>query len=386
VIDPNIGDDSKLFREQIENSITKNGPANPESTVDLPAGFPANFASGRIAPRDDKYPYVLDEILVEDGCLVRSARVRSGWSSRNLLDLFIRNGCVPIEDSEGRQTWFELRDTGAIYGLKKRAEDQGHVVSVLRNMGTTKQNSSMLSGWGLKFSYPKPLLLIEYLVDVFTRRTEADIVLDFFSGSATTAHAVMTVNTRDGGNRRHVQVQFAEPVTQGDGDPGTTIADLARKRIVHAGQSVLASLREPGERANLDVGFRVLRVDSTNMVDVLRTPEDLGQDDLFRYADSVKPDRTGEDLLFQVLLDRGLQLTTPIAVETIDGREVFTVEDGALIACFAEQVSPAVVQEIAHRQPLRAVFRDSGFDTDATRINAEQVFAEISPATDVKAI
>jgi adenine-specific DNA-methyltransferase len=211
VIDPNIDDDSKLFREQIENSITKNGPANPPSVVELPAGFPANFDAGTIDPREDRFPHVLDEIRVEDGQVVRPARVRSGWSSRNLLDLFIRNGCTPIQDSEGRPTWFELRDTGAIYMLKQRAADQGHVLSVLRNMGTTKQNSSMLAAWGLRFSYPKPVLLIEYLVRVFTRPHDGDIVLDFFSGSATTAHAVMQANGRDGGNRRHIQVQIAGP-------------------------------------------------------------------------------------------------------------------------------------------------------------------------------
>ncbi len=192
MIDPNIGEDSKLYRELIENSITKNGPANPPSEVELPAGFPTSFPSGRVGVREDSFPHVLDEILVEDGKILAPARVRSGWSSRNLLDLFIRNGCSPIDDADGRETWFELRNTGAIYMMKRRAEDQGHVLSVLRNLGTTKQNSSMLAAWGLTFSYPKPLGLIEYLVTVFTRPDEDALILDFFSGSATTAHAVMS--------------------------------------------------------------------------------------------------------------------------------------------------------------------------------------------------
>ena len=167
VIDPNITEDSKLYREQIENSITKNGAANPPSAVTLPAGFPADFSDGEIAPRSNRFPQILDKIVVKEGALLQPARLCSGWSSRNLLDLFIANGCVPIADAEGRETKFELRRSGAIYGLKRRADSQGHVLSVLRNLGTTKQNSSMLRSWGVQFSYPKPVFLIEYLIRIF---------------------------------------------------------------------------------------------------------------------------------------------------------------------------------------------------------------------------
>jgi len=135
-----------------------------------------------------------------------------------------------------------------------------------------------------------------------------------------------------------------------------------------------------------DVGFRVLKADASNMTDVLRTPDQVEQAQMFDFTDSVKADRTGEDLLFQVLLDWGLELTMPIEVEEIDGHEVFVVEGDVLIACFAEGVNAKVVSAIAERKPLRAVFRDSGFATDADRINAEQVFAERSPATDVKTV
>lgn len=386
VIDPNIDEGSKLFRDKIENTITKNGPANPPSVVELPIGFPAGFDEGRIGPREDKFPHILDEIVVRDGKLVQPAKLRSGWSSRNLLDLFIENGCAPIQDNEGRDTWFELRDTGAVYVLKQRASDQGHVLSVLRNMGTTKQNIAMLSEWGLTFSYPKPVLLIEYLIRIFTQANGDEIVLDFFSGSATTAHAVMAANARDGGDRRHIQVQVPEPVGQGHSVSSDTIASLARRRVVAAGESIRSSAGQHLADTSLDVGFRFLKVDTSNISDVLRAPDSMEQGELARYFESVKPGRTGEDLIFQVLLDWGLELTMPITTEEIDGREVFVVEDGALIACFDNEVSPALVREIANREPLRAVFRDSGFATDADRINAEQVFAEVSPATDVKAI
>jgi len=381
VIDPNIEESSKLFREQIENSITKNGPANPPSLVELPVGFPAAFESGRIEPREDKFPHVLDVIEVEGGKVTRPARVRSGWSSRNLLDLFVSNGCVPIADSEGRETWFELRDTGAIYGLKRRSESQGHVLSVLRNMGTTKQNSSMLAGWGLEFSYPKPVYLIQYLVSVFTTASGGEIVMDFFAGSATTAHAVMAANVRDGGDRRHVLVQVAEPTAD-----GKSIAQLARKRIVAAARSLQEGPTRGSVARRMDAGFRALRVDTTNMTDHLREPSDLTQDRLDLYIDSVKPNRTDEDLLFQVLIDWGLDLSLPIARVVSRESEYFRIADDALVACFSEVVSAAVVTEIANLQPLRAVFRDSAFKSDAERINAEQLFRELSPGTEVKTL
>lgn len=247
-------------------------------------------------------------------------------------------------------------------------------------MGTTKQNSSMLASWGLSFSYPKPVFLIEYLVSIFTRPEGEEVVLDFFAGSGTTAHAVMSANARDGGDRRYILVQMAEP-TQGG-----TIADLARRRVVSAGQALRTDLARRGSTVSMDFGFRSLKADSTNMRDVLRIPDEAEQGQLDLSIDSVKPDRNAEDLLFQVLLDWGLELTLPISVEQIDGHEVFIVDDGALMACFDKQVHLDAVREIAKREPLRAVFLDAGFDTDAARINAEQIFREVSPSTDVKTI
>ena len=163
-----------------------------------------------------------------------------------------------------------------------------------------------------------------------------------------------------------------------------TIAELARERIRRAGKKVLDQAGLMADR--LDVGFRTLRLDTTNLADVLRTPDETDRQTLTGLEDSVKPDRTGEDLLFQVLLDWGLDLTMPISVETVEGHEVLVVEDDALIACFDAEISAGLVRAIAQRQPLRAVFRDSGFASDDARINAEQVFRELSPVTDVKAI
>ena len=234
------------------------------------------------------------------------------------------------------------------------------------------------------FSNPKPVGLIKKILHISTDKDS--VVLDFFAGSATTAHAVLEANAEDGGSRSFIQVQLDEAVPEGSAAAKAgfgTIAELARERIRRAGSAVSAAAGLTAD--GLDFGFRALTVDTTNMADVRRTPDETAQETLAGLESSVKPDRSGEDLLFQVLVDWGLDLTMPITVEQIDGLEVFLVEDSALIACFGP-VTLEAIRAIAMRRPLRAVFCDSGFASDAARINAEQLFMELSPATDVKAI
>ena len=237
---------------------------------------------------------------------------------------------------------------------------------------------------GAVMDFPKSPKLMKRLLEIATG--PECTILDFFAGSSSMAHAVMMANLEDGGRRQFVMVQLDEHTDQNStaADAGySTIAELSRERIRRAGASVAESsgIGETG----LDIGFRSLHVDSTNMADVLRSPDATDQLTMAELETSVKMDRSGEDLLFQVMLDWGLELTMEIAVEQIDGQEIVTVEDGALIACFDSTVKPELVRTIAEREPLRAVFRDSSFADDA-RINAEQIFREVSPATDVKAI
>jgi adenine-specific DNA-methyltransferase len=163
-----------------------------------------------------------------------------------------------------------------------------------------------------------------------------------------------------------------------------TIADLCKERIRRAGAAAGGAARHP--QWDGDAGFRVLKVDSTSMSGVHRIPDLPAQDDPALFTGTVKPGRTGEDLLFEVLINCGLNLSARIAVDMVDGREVFVVDDGTLIACLAKDVSPTVVRAIARRSPSRAVFLDSGFATGADRISAEQVFARVSPATEVQVI
>ncbi|AMY20776.1 MULTISPECIES: site-specific DNA-methyltransferase [Nocardiaceae] len=281
-----------------------------------------------------------------------------------------------VESSSGWKVYTKVRDVDST-SLKDLLMD------ISTNEGAADvERIGIDPSW---FDYPKPVSLIRTLIGAASSRDS--IVLDFFAGSGTTAHSVMQQNAFDGGTRSFILVQLDEGV-----GPGNTaqkagfaaISELSRERIRRAGSAVLESVGLAV--GTLDVGFRSLRVDSTNMADVLRSPGETDQLALHQLEGSVKADRSGEDLLFQVLLDWGLELTMPIVVERIDGHEVFVVEEGVLIACFDSEVSPELVRTIAKREPLRAVFRDSGFSSDDARINAEQVFREVSPATDVKAI
>ena len=238
---------------------------------------------------------------------------------------------------------------------------------------------------GKVFDNPKPVKLMKRVLEHAT--DEASIVLDFFAGTGTMAQAVLELNAEDGGSRRFIAVQVPEecPPRSAAAKAGfATIADVCKERIRRAGTAASRAERHP--RWPADTGFRVLRVDSTNMTDVNRAPSVLTQDDLAALTETVKPDRTEEDVLFELLLGGGVDPSAPIAVERVDGRAVFLVADGALAACLARDLSAAVVRSVARRAPVRAVFLDSGFASDTDRLNAERTFARLSPATEVRVI
>ena len=234
-------------------------------------------------------------------------------------------------------------------------------------------------------SFPKPRPLLE---DICRMGLGAKgIVLDFFAGSSTTAHAVLSLNASDGGARQFIMVQLPEEID--NKSPAAragfrTIADLSKERIRLAGTKILEGECHPDW--NRDIGFRVLKLDTSNMKDVYYRPDELKQSDLLDMVDNVKEGRTAEDLLFQVLVDWGVDLTLPIRHETVHGKTVFFVDDNALVACFENGITEDLVKELAGHGPLRAVFRDNGFASDAVKINVEQIFRQLSPTTDVKSI
>lgn len=235
------------------------------------------------------------------------------------------------------------------------------------------------------FDFPKDETVIQTLVKMVT--SDNDVILDFFAGSGTTAHSVLAQNAEDGGDRRFILVQLDEapdPKSEAAALGFKSIAAIARERIRRAAALVVEQAGLQGQ--TVDGGFRTLRVDSTNMSDVFVAPDDTAQASLDGLSDTVKPGRSGEDLLFQIMVDWGLELTMPISVEKITGHEILLVEEGALIACFDREVDLELVHAIALREPLRAVFCDSSFASDELRINAEQIFRELSSATEVKVI
>lgn len=234
------------------------------------------------------------------------------------------------------------------------------------------------------FDGPKPVKLLRRLL-VLANLSIDDIILDFFSGSATTAHAVMQLNAEDGGHRKFIMVQLPEPCgekTEACKAGYKNICEIGKERIRRAGDKIKSEHPD----ADLDIGFRVFRVDESNMKDVYYHPEAVRQQDLFEQVSNIKEDRTDMDLLYACLLDWGVEIHLPHTQEVVDGCTVHDVDGGALMACFDEKVPVAVVEHMAQKQPLRVVFRDSAFASDAEKINVSEIFKNLSPDTKVKVL
>lgn len=240
------------------------------------------------------------------------------------------------------------------------------------------------------FPHPKSTKLISSLASQ-CQLNGSDIVLDFFSGSATTAHAVIQHNMENCGNSRFIMMQLPElcdEKSEAFKAGYKTIAEIGKERIRRTGQKIKQNNADKPGIGQLDIGFRVLKVDTSNMQDVYYQPDKISNYDLHRFVENVRTDRTEEDLLFQVLLDWGVDLTLPINRETIAGLPVLFVDDNALAACFADEgkITEAFVKELATRQPLRVVFRDAGFASDSVKINVEQIFKLLSASSEIKTI
>jgi len=231
------------------------------------------------------------------------------------------------------------------------------------------------------FITPKPTKLLARILQVATAPEEDDIVLDFFAGSAATGHAVFSANAQDAGRRRFILVQFPEPTGS---QPHETISDFAKHRLRRSAEAVRST--HSLTASDLDTGFRVLKIDTSNMRDIYYAPDSLEQGDLLGQVHNIRSDRSTEDLLFQVFVDWGLDLALPVAKDAIDGKEVFFVDDNTLIACFDSNVNDDLVKSIAKLKPLRAVFRDASYGSDSVKINVEQIFRLLSPETEVRSI
>ena len=293
---------------------------------------------------------------VEDGLIngtVRFTKTAFGWSLHHKV--YMKEGQV-------------LRSLLTDYGNNRSA---GQDISILFD--------------SIVFDYSKPVSLIQILLQLCTK--DEDIVLDFFSGSATSAHAVMKQNSEDGGNRKFIMIQIPEECDSASKAYKAgflNICDIGKERIRRAGLKIKEE--SPLTTQNLDSGFRVFKLDDSNVNDVYYAAGDYTQDMLTMLETNVKSDRTDLDLLFGCLLEWGLPLSMPYKSEQIDGCTVHTYNDGDLIACFDENISDSVIREVAKRQPLRAVFRDGSFKDSSSKINVGEIFKMLAPDTRVKVI
>lgn len=324
---------------------------------------------------------------------------RADWAwrwSKDLFDFGYKNGFIVIKKYDGysriyTKTYQNCKITKTASGFTIEYIQRTKAISTLEfveneySNDNSKKNLTSLFESSV-FDYSKPTALLKTLAQYSSAAD--DIVMDFFSGSATTAHAVMQLNAEDGGHRKFIMVQLPEKCDEKSEAYKAgykNICEIGKERIRRAGEKILkeqlannnSTLNSPNSK--LDIGFRVLKLDSTNMKDVYYAPSDYNQDFLHQMESNIKDDRTDLDLLFGCLIEWGLPLSLPYKSEQIDGCTVHTYNDGDLIACFDANVPESVVKEIAKRKPLRAVFRDSGFASSPEKINMFEIFKLYMP-------
>jgi adenine-specific DNA-methyltransferase len=377
VIDPSTPQDSKVFRPEIRNTVVKNGPKNPVSDVELPAGFPSDMSCGQIEARTDSWPHYLSVATIPDGRLVAPVTVRSGWSSKELLLTFIENGHRAVTDAKGQETKFVITSTGAIEAIKTRTDSQSHVITVLTGFGGPQKATTEIEELDIPFDdYPKPTNLLKYFLQMNCGK---DLIsLDFFAGSGTTAHAVLDLNKQDRGNRKFILVQLPEPTGRQD---YPTIADICKERV----RRVIKKLNDD-DAGKLDLdggskqdrGFRVFKLAESNFTpweaEAAKDAQELGKQ-LELHVDHIRAGRSATDLLYEILLKSGYPLTTPVDTLTLAGKTVYSAAGGAFLLCLERDVTLGLIRALAERKPERVVCLDTGFaGNDQLKANAAQIF------------
>lgn len=316
------------------------------------------------------------EIEAPDGIKIRGDWIRS----QERFNKDLNDGEIRFIKKTSGEWSVQFKQRLNILGKKPRSltSDIGGTIAGKNAIGSLFKNEKV-------FSYPKPPTLVKFLAYIIQHKDAQ--VLDFFAGSSTTAHAVMQLNAEDGGNRRFIMVQFPEACSE-DLEAAKagykTIANISKERIRRAGQKILEG--ECHEGWNKDIGFRVLKVDDSNLNAVRQTPDATSQESLLDAVENIKPDRSEEDLLFDVMLRWGVDLAAPIERQKIDGKTVFRVNDNDLVACFDRSITEDFVNRLTEWKPLRVVFRDDAFASDDVKINTVQIFKQASPDTEVRSI
>ena len=334
--------------------------------------------------------YIKDKLVFVDGRLAEDCTITAGWAMKNQVISWL-NGHETFDSKGQKVLKFYFNSQGILFYEKER--ETLHPKTVLpMEVGNTKVGSDeILDIFGKKvLDFPKPVNLIKFLSNLITQSNDLSIILDFFSGSATTAHACMQLNAEDGGNRKFIMVQLPEvcaPESEASKAGYKNICEIGKERIRRAGEKIKAE--HATTAPNLDIGFRVLKLDESNMKEVYYKPDELSQDMLSGLESNIKEDRNDLDLLYACLIDWGVELALPLKTEEINGVKVYTVNDSEipdLIACFSENIPETTIREIAKRKPLRVVFRDSSFADSPSKINVTEIFKTLSPNTTIKVL
>ena len=313
------------------------------------------------------------EIVTPNGSVMSPPNGRCWFTSKERMDKLIQENRVWFGETGGNMPRLKRFLCDVQQGMT--ATTIWKYTEVGHNQEGRQELKKLFDNKGY-FDGPKPLRLISRILTIANLSANS-IILDFFSGSGTTAHAVMQLNAEDGGNRQYIMVQLPEETPE-DSEARkagyNTIPEIAKERIRRAGKKIKeeSSLTT----ADLDTGFRVFRLDEGNYEDVKRSPKEFKQDQLDLFLNNIKADRNDLDLLFGCMLDWGVQLSLPMTQEVVDGKTIYTVNDGDLVACFAENVSENVVKAMAEKMPLRVIFRDSCFAQDADKINIYETFKQ----------
>ncbi len=367
-------------------ALKKISSANPESEFLFPIGvrFEAQDGTMYMGTYGDSEKVTVKKgtLVAENGRTKYPVVLSAGWTQKNQMKDYFDG--KDVYDTKGQKVIeFYFNSTGKLKCRKERSRITPP--SILPEYGMVSEATDELTKlMGVKvFDTPKPINMLKDFLNWFCKNN--DIILDFFSGSATTAHAVMQLNAEDGGNRKFIMVQIPQTCDEKSEAYKTgykNICEIGEERIRRAGKKI----QEENPDKKIDVGFRVFKVDTTNMKDVYYTPSELKQGQLNYLETNIKDDRTDEDLLYGCLLDWGVELSLPHRVEIIDGKRVHIVDEDTLVACFEENIPESVIRKIASMKPLRVVFRDSSFSNDDNKINVEEIFKLITPDTRVKVI
>ncbi len=373
---------TKKFKGEVDASLYKktetSGMRKGEKYRDDIAFFQSGLKHG-----GSRYP-----IVCPDGEIVNTPNSKPWRTSEATFLQWKENGTIIFKETKTSPLINEVTGEKAHWNIytKSYLKDREEKGTQPRNLLTeyiNRKGADLIKTYGIPFDFAKPLELIIFLQAILNDKNA--LILDFFSGSATTAHAVMQLNAEDGGNRKFIMVQLPE-LTDEKSEAYKAgyknICEIGKERIRRAGAKIKAD--SPLTTQHLDTGFRVLKLDSSNMKDVFYSPKETSQLEMFRYVDNVKDDRTSEDLLFQVMLELGATLDSKIEESVVDGKTIYNVADGYLVACFDQEVSDEVVTAIAKMQPTYAVLRGTSLANDATATNFEQIFKTYAPNTTTK--